>query len=257
MGVSESLTLKTKLMERLRRSGSASTVPRSLPVLFFGDLLNARIATVGLNPSRQEYLDRKGVELNGQKRRFETLASLNATDRASLTDEQCELAIDTMRRYFAPNKPVYAWFRGLSRVVEGFGYSFQERTAAHLDLVQESTDPLWSELIARDKSEGTALLASDLCFLRWQIEAHALRALICTSRTVLDQVVKLTGAVVKDKGQFGGRLWTIAVAPVGFSQLAIAGWNIPLAQPPGLTREQQRELGQMLRQRVNGVGVSL
>lgn len=41
--------LCARLYERLRRSSSTSTVPGSLPVLFVGDLLSARVATVGLN----------------------------------------------------------------------------------------------------------------------------------------------------------------------------------------------------------------
>jgi len=42
--------------ERLRCTPSLSSVRHSLPVLFFGDLFTARIATVALNPSWQEYL---------------------------------------------------------------------------------------------------------------------------------------------------------------------------------------------------------
>jgi hypothetical protein len=42
---------QAKLYERLRRPPSPATVPGALPVLFFGDLLQAEVATVGLNPS--------------------------------------------------------------------------------------------------------------------------------------------------------------------------------------------------------------
>ena len=76
--------VRERLYARLRRSPSRSTVRGALPVLFFGDIFTARVATVGLNPSDQEYLDSHGTELDGVKRRFETLASLGAGDRASL-----------------------------------------------------------------------------------------------------------------------------------------------------------------------------
>jgi hypothetical protein len=75
-------------------------VAGSLPVLFFGDLAHARIATVGLNPSRQEYLDNSGRELTGAVRRFETLASPGASRRGDLTDDQKLRAIRTMEDYF-------------------------------------------------------------------------------------------------------------------------------------------------------------
>ncbi len=70
-----------RLYERLRRPPSPSSVHGSLPVLAFGDLFKAGIATVGLNPSRREFLDNHGRELDGPKRRFETLGSLGARDR--------------------------------------------------------------------------------------------------------------------------------------------------------------------------------
>src|SRR5712692_8114276 len=88
------------LRGRLRRAPSRSTVPGSLPVLFFGDLFTARIATLGLNPSDQEYLTPSVYELIGASRRFETLTSLGAQDRALLTVDQCDRAVERMRDYF-------------------------------------------------------------------------------------------------------------------------------------------------------------
>lgn len=246
---------RARLNERLRRTGVPAAVPGSLPVLFFGDLYTARIATVGLNPSWQEYLSREHTELQGEKRRFETLDSLGAADRASLTDAQCERALHTMRDYFAPEKPVYAWFAGLSRVVEGFGASFRAGTAAHLDLVQESTRPVWSDVFKANHAAGAAMLDADLPFLRWQIEAFSLSTVICTSRTVLDNVVNITEAQRIDSGDFAGRHWTIARALVGKQETAVVGWNIPLARQPGLTREEQTELGGHLRSRLQSLGI--
>src|SRR5437660_457287 len=105
-----------RLCGRLRRPPSQSSVPGSLPVLFFGDLFCARVATVGINPSLQEYLDPDGQELQGDARRFETLSSLGASDRPSLSPEQAAQAIERMRGYFQPGKPVYKWFRPLAQV---------------------------------------------------------------------------------------------------------------------------------------------
>ncbi len=100
------------LRARLRRPPSGSTVPGTLPVLFFGDLLQAEVASIGLNPSDQEYLTRDGHMLSGDAQRFATLASLGAVDRASLTDAQCDEAIEWMRAYYDPGKPIYgSWFK--------------------------------------------------------------------------------------------------------------------------------------------------
>ncbi len=46
--------------------------------------------------------------------------------------------------------------------------AFRERTAAHLDLVQELTSPVWSELPAGKRE---ALPEHDLPFLEWEIRA--------------------------------------------------------------------------------------
>src|SRR5260221_5954000 len=142
---------RADLFGRLRRAPSPSTVPGTLPVLFFGDLFAAEVASVGLNPSDQEYLTKTGQMLTSRAQRFATLDSLGANDRAALLDPQCDEAVEWMRAYYDEGKPVYgAWFNALSRVVVGFGVGFRERSAAHLDLVQESTSPVWSELPAAE-----------------------------------------------------------------------------------------------------------
>lgn len=157
-------------------------MPGTLPILFFGDLFTAEVASVGLNPSDQEYVTKAGQMLAGSAQRFATLDSVAAEGRASLSDAQCDEAIEWMRGYYDEGKPVYgSRFNALSRVVEGFGASFRARTAAHLDLVQESTSPVWSELSVGEKE---ALLARDLPFLEWEIRAFAPRAVICTGKTV-------------------------------------------------------------------------
>ncbi|MGW0454520.1 hypothetical protein [Gordonia sputi] len=56
------------------------------PVPVFGDLKTARIATVGINPSNREFVDRSGEELVGRARRLTTLTSLGLPDWTHATD---------------------------------------------------------------------------------------------------------------------------------------------------------------------------
>ncbi len=104
--------VRDALHVRLRRLPSRSSVAGSLPVVFFGDLVTARVATIGLNPSPQEYLNPAGEELTGNRRRFETLASLGATTRESLTPALCDQALATMQAYSGiarwPGPPAWA-----------------------------------------------------------------------------------------------------------------------------------------------------
>jgi hypothetical protein len=235
---------RTRLQGRLRRAPAPATVPGTLPVLFFGDLFRAEVATVGLNPSDQEYLSKGGQMLAGRAQRFATLASLGATDRPSLTGGQCDDAIEWMRDYYAEGKPVYgSWFNALSRVVDGFGASFRNRSATHLDLVQESTSPVWSEL---PESQRQTLLEQDLPFLEWEIREFPLKAVICTAKTVGVHVRRQLGVMVDEEGALARIKWWVGHADVDGRDVGFAGWNYPLARATGLGAAGERELGELL-----------
>lgn len=239
--------IRKRLYARLRRPPSASSVPQSLPVLFFGDLFSAGVATVGLNPSDQEYLGPGGVELEGASRRFETLTSLGAADRASLTDEQCERAIRRMRTYYQPGKPIYRWFRALDRVTRAMGYEYEAGEVAHLDLAQEATNPTWSELAKTSPAEFQTLRSADLPFLRWQFETFPLHTVICNGRTVFNEVCRLIGGQVKGEGKLRRITWYAGEATLSGRRVRLAGWNLPLAQPTGLGAAGEEELEQGLK----------
>lgn len=241
---------------RLRRPPSRASVPGSLPVLFFGDLPQARIATVGLNPSRQEYLDTAGRELTGALRRFETLASVGADRRQDMTDEQADQAIRTMRAYFQPGRPVYSWFAHLDRVLQGFEAPYQTGASTHLDLVQEATDPTWSPLNSLDPPQATALLKADLPFLQWELETFPLEMVLCNGRTVFDQVSSLLQGRVVRSGRVARLTWWIARARVGARSIGIAGWNLPLVRPTGLGASGENELGETLARECHGLGIN-
>lgn len=243
------------LYQRLRRPATQSTVLGSLPVLFFGDLLTARIATLGLNPSDQEYLSRTGVELDGAARRFETLGSLDAKDRGSLTDEQCDRAIQRMRGYFQAKGTVYAWFRSLDRVCRGIGYSYESGEVAHLDIVQEATRPTWSALARTRPDEHQALREADLPFLLWEVENFPLQAIVCNGRTPFDTLGTALGVTVVETGTLERLRWWVGRAAVRDRSAAIAGWNIPLSQATGLTTLGHHELGVILGTRLRSHGL--
>ena len=183
----------------------------------------AQIATVGLNPSDQEYLDPHGGMLAGAKQRFATLASLGAADRTLLTDQQADEAIEWMRGYYEHGKPVYGWFSALNRVAEAFGLSFQSGGVVHLDLVQEATKPTWSRLPSEERE---SLLALDLPFLEWQIRTFPLRAVICTSKTVGTHVMSRLGVEVEESGTLARIKWWIGAAGVGGRQCPSPGGTI-------------------------------
>lgn len=240
--------MKDYVIERIRREPSPFSVPGSLPVVAFGDMVGAIVATVGLNPSDKEYLDREGVELTGSKRRFETLNSLGAADRQSLSQHQCEVALDRMGCYFQPSKPVYSWFRSLDRVLQGYGVRYSAGEAVHLDLVQEATSPTWSALAAQHPCVAQELRDSDLPFLQEQIRRSNYEVIICNGRTVFETVLDLLSGRLHRTDLFGTRKQLKvyeASASVDGRTRRVLGWNLPLARA-GLTIQDDFELGRLL-----------
>jgi hypothetical protein len=239
--------IRQRLYARLRQPPSSSSVPLSLPVLFFGDLFTAGVATVGLNPSDKEYLDRGGTELDGAARRFETLTSLGVANRASLTDKQCEHAIQRMRTYYQPGKPIYGWFRSLDRVTRAMGYSYEVGEVAHLDLAQEATNPTWSKLAKTSPAEFASLRSTDLPFLLWQLEMFPLHIVICDGRTAFTEVSHLIGGQVRKERTLQRVTWYVAAAMLNERRVTLVGWNIPLARPTGLGAAGESELGRIIK----------
>ena len=115
-------TLDPTFGKRLRMPPHPHSVAGTLPVLCFGDLRRAATATLGINPSVLEFArvlpSGTLLELDGTKRRFETLSSLGVSRREDLSDAQCCKAIDTMRAYFQPGRPTYwGWFRHIENLL--------------------------------------------------------------------------------------------------------------------------------------------
>lgn len=245
------------LYERLKCDPVPATVPGSLPVLFFGDPWSAEAATIGINPSWQEFLSPSRRELDGALRRFDTLTSVGALNRSSMSNIQAKAAIDRMRGYFDPKKPVYSWFSELSEVVSGMGLSFGKRSAVHLDLVQESTDPAWSELKKNDPAQAESLMRRDLRFLKCQLDRFPFNTLICTSALVMQQVRTLLNVSEKARGKSARLSWMVSVAETPRGVVGIVGWNIPLKRATGLKRDEHQQLGKILASEMKRAGINV
>lgn len=235
------------VLDRLRQAPSAASVQGSLPIIAFGDYSTAQVATIGINPSQREYLDSRGNELDGTRRRFATLRSLGCERRQDLSDVQCEVALDAMRHYFHRDT-VYAWFRPLDRVLEGFGIEKRFRQACHLDLIQEATSPTWSKLRVERPALAQELLSQDLPFLRQQIENSEIGLLICDGRTAFERIRQLLAGTEPELTDFAPvprlRLYR-SVGTTATREITVLGWNLTMARA-GLTKDQYGELGSML-----------
>jgi hypothetical protein len=153
-----------------------------------------------------------------------------------------------MQDYYDAGKPVYRGVVPLERLTNGMGASYAGRTAAHLDLVQESTYPTWSRL---PEDERDRLLAADLPFLEWEIRSFPIRAIICNVKTSSDHVRQSLGVEIEHSGGLARIKWWAGFASLDGRRVGFAGWNIPLQRPTGLGAEGERRLGQLLRERLD------
>lgn len=172
-------------------------VKGSTPVVSFGNPTLAKVVTVGINPSSNEF-QKSGKSkdlLVGKKKRLVDTEVLGLTNPKSLTKEQAIQVIEGCYNYFNKkgHNPYMTWFKHLNdNINKHFGADFQDQSAAHLDLVQWATDPVWGGI---DSDEVKAdLLKSDAEFLRYQIENKKYDIVFMSGSQVTEQLVA-TGIV--------------------------------------------------------------
>lgn len=140
-------SLVASLLTRLSdpRLRDAEVIPWSSPIPVFGNLSRSHVATLGLNPSNREFVDAEGNELNGERRRFETLGSLGLAHWGNAGAGHVHQILKSFRCYFS-NNPYDAWFKKLDTVIAETGASYYCGTACHLDLVPYATFRKWGNL---------------------------------------------------------------------------------------------------------------
>jgi hypothetical protein len=225
--------------ERLRRPPPPGMciVPGSTPVLSFGSLSSATFATLGLNPSRDEFLDGGGGELRGADRRLATLASLATTDLSAAPPDALLQIVDDCKMYFG-RKPYRRWFDQLEYILAGCGASYyKDGSACHLDLIQWATDPTWSGL---DPGVRSILLRADAPFLAKQLSNSQVQVLLINGKAVVEQFQESFNVLLADeppialdrksaKSDFrSGKL---------FDRIGVIGWTTNLQSSHGVTSE--------------------
>lgn len=191
------------VLSRLRQQLPADghVVAGSTPVLSFGNAAEAVVATIGLNPSRQEFLDRNGRELSGRSRRFETLKSLGVPELASASDSDLLRVVGACNTYFAAN-PYRRWFDQLEPILRSVGASYYDGSACHLDLVQWATDPVWSKI--PDRTVRDRLLEQDSVFFRHQLRHGAFRLVLLNGNSVIKQFESVMKISLRPKACVSG-----------------------------------------------------
>ena len=233
---------------RQRKPDGIPVVPGSTPVVAFGDVRNAEVATLGWNPSKVEFLDRHGDELKGAEQRLETLSSLGGSDLSLATVHSIRSVFEGCNGYFQ-RRPYRRWFDRLEKILCVLGKSYYAGTACHLDLVQWATDPTWGRL---EPTHKKTLLEADLPFLLKQLSQEHIGLLLLNGSGIARAYSEMLGCELTETvvtGKISLKLfsgWTAHGARV-------IGWNKNIQSSFGVSNDYIKAVGMAIqRARVDG-----
>lgn len=238
------------IAEMVRRPAplGSSVIPSTTPVVSFGDPHVANVATLGINPSRNEFLRKSGQLLADSDRRLATIDSLGALDTASLSDQQVAQVVNECARYFQV-APYKRWFDPFDEVLTGgLGVSYYTGTACHLDLIQWATDPIWGKISS--PAAKAELLSEGADFLAQQLQHENVKLVVVNGATVWKQLAALKLASFDDVSSLPyGKAQKKNTLRVGHGCGAkFVGWTLNLQSSRGVRHEDQMALATWLRE---------
>ena len=246
------------LINRLdgHRLAQTDVIHWGCPIPAFGDLSEARVATLGLNPSSREFVDESGNELKGSDRRLHTLNSLGLSSWLDVDTRHLNLILDACCSYFQWN-PYDAWFKKLDIVVSGANASFYDPVgnACHLDLIPYATMRRWAELSPPQRSSLASAAGNTLGLL---LRDSPVRTLILNGSSVVRLFQTMAGARLEHQempawvlprqsgGVAGIAYWGVieTLFDVYFDhELLVLGFNHNLQSSFGVTKEVVTAIG--------------
>lgn len=217
-------------------------IPGTTPVVAFGDVSQARVATLGINPSWFEFLDRQRKELIAFDRRLATHRSLGVSDLEKAPAAAIHQVLADCNNYFQRN-PYRRWFDQLEPTLKACDASYYDGTACHLDLVQWATDPGWSKLPTEIQRRR---LRDDAPFLLEQLTNENIEILLLNGQTVvsaitrdwnvkLDESAPIVGLARQDTRLFAGMI---------LDRVQTVGWSTNLQSSYGVTHKLKKALAE-------------
>ncbi|MGD0090158.1 MAG: hypothetical protein ABSE73_09580 [Planctomycetota bacterium] len=235
------------VVERIRRPAPADShvVAGSTPVVSFGDARIAKAATLGLNPSRIEFLDDNGQELKDELRRLATHTSLGSSDLLSAPLDTIAQVLEECNGYFKPNRnPYRRWFDPLDKILKACGASYYDGSACHLDLVQWATDPTWGNL--RPADLRSRLIEADSPFLVKQLRNENIRLLLVNGMGVKRELEAVIGADFRERPAITGlgHHSTRIFVGIIFERVRVVAWSTNIQSSFGVRRELRERLAE-------------
>ena len=207
-------------------------VAGSTPVVAFGDVRKAKVATLGWNPSKLEFLDGSGNELTGADRRLETLTSLGVSNLLSASPDVIRSVLEGCNNY-VERCPYKKGFNVLDKVLCRLEASYYTGRACHLDFVQWTTSPTWGKL---QRAHKRNLIEADLPFLRQQLSQEHIRLLLLNGSGIAKAYSKMLDCELTEKvipGTIGLKLYLGRT----LQGARVIGWNKNLQSSFGVSND--------------------
>lgn len=232
------------LIQRIQEPipAGAPVVAVSLPVTSFGDPNQARIATIGINPSSGEFCSKGNTPLKSGKKRFVDRQDIGLDEGAIPNREQALRILEGNHNYFRTEN-VYKWFDSMQKwVLEPLNASYREGSAVHLDLVQWATNPIWNKIT--DSAMRDLLVSEDALFLSQLISGGDFSLIVLNGATVTNTFMerKLFTVAYEEKETFAkanGKQTSVTFRVGAIRGTPTISWsaNIPSSQCGNVTRE--------------------
>lgn len=184
-------SLVATMLNRLDSHLFKEMIPWAAPVPYFGNLGAAAIATLGINPSNREFVDKSGRELPRAQRRFHTLNSFGLQHWAQAGTDEVNQIVESCDEYFFRN-PYSSWFNRLNPIVGAIGCSYYDYLypACHIDLLPFATDSKWGTLTSTRRRQ---ILRDNADLLKQLIQSSDLELIILNGQSVVTEFVAITG----------------------------------------------------------------
>lgn len=168
-------------------------IPFASPILYFGNIKDATVATLGINPSNKEFLDNNNKLILGELRRFHTLNSLHLSNWEELDNDMYIKIIESFENYFVKN-PYDSWFKQLDYLLSGaiYSYYFPYNNLVHLDLTPITTNEKWGKIPIQTQK---ILLEKGVAILCELINNSSIKTLVLNGQSVVKSMELLTDSI--------------------------------------------------------------
>lgn len=229
------------------------------PILYFGNINKAKVATLGINPSNKEFYDNNNNELSGDTRRFHTLASLGLDKWGNITDDDYSRILASFDNYFAGN-PYNIWFKHLDYLLSGceISYYFPYNNAVHLDLSPIATESKWSDIPAAVRK---MMLDSGAEILTKLINESPIETIILNGQTIIKYVEALSGIsfqpiykksldIPRSNGNVKGVVYKHKISKIGNKyldrEITFLGYNHNIQSSFGISKQIKDNIKQWI-----------